>query len=65
VVHEPNPAVAQTAKTFPMLYYAFWIMVAIGVGTFVVFLPHTLLWGMRELFIKGKGHRESTSRKED
>ena len=65
VVHEPNPAAAETAKTFPMLFYAFWIMVAIGVGTFVVFLPHTVLWGLRELFTKGKEHRESVSRKED
>ena len=28
------------------------LMVALAVGTFFVFLPHTVLWGIRELFIK-------------
>lgn len=51
-VHEPNPALASTFKTFPVLAYAFWVMVAIAVGTFAVFLPHTALWGIRELFTK-------------
>ncbi len=50
VVHAPNPAMASTKKTFPVLFYAFWIMVGVAVGTFVVFLPHTALWGIRELF---------------
>lgn len=50
VVHEPNPALATTQKSFPVLFYAFWIMIAIAVGTFAVFLPHTVLWGIRELF---------------
>jgi hypothetical protein len=35
-----------------VLAYAFWIMVAIAGGTFVLFLPHTILWGIREIFIK-------------
>lgn len=52
VVHVPNPALSSTLKTFPVLFYAFWIMVVIAAGTFVVFLPHTVLWGIRELFIK-------------
>ena len=51
-VHEPNPALASTFKEFPILAYAFWIMMAIAVGTFAVFLPHTALWGLRELFTK-------------
>jgi hypothetical protein len=51
VVHAPNPAMAATKHTFPVLFYAFWIMVGIAVGTFVVFLPHTALWGIRELFV--------------
>jgi len=51
-VHEPNPALASTLKEFPVLAYAFWIMIAIAVGTFAVFLPHTALWGLRELFTK-------------
>lgn len=52
IVHEPNPSMAGTLKTFPVLFYAFWIMIAIAVGTFVVFLPHTILWGLRELLLK-------------
>lgn len=55
VVHEPNPSMAGTLKTFPVLFYAFWIMIAIAVGTFVVFLPHTVLWGLRELLSKKGG----------
>lgn len=58
VVHEPNPASIETWKTFPMLFSVFWVMVAIAVGTFVVFLPHAAIWGIRELFAKrGKAKR--------
>lgn len=52
VVHEPNPALLSTQKTFPVLFYAFWTMIALALGTFVVFLPHTITWGIRELFTK-------------
>jgi len=61
VVHEPNPALASTLKSFPVLAYAFWIMIGIAASTFLLFLPHTLLWGIRELFLKTdkeKPHRE-------
>ncbi|HCY84593.1 MAG TPA: hypothetical protein DHV36_05595 [Desulfobacteraceae bacterium] len=52
VIHAPNPFSASTLKSFPVLFYAAWIMVAIAVLTFVVFLPHTILWGLRELLLK-------------
>jgi len=52
VVHVPNPSLKATLDSFPVLFYAFWVMIAIAVGTFVVFLPHTVLWGLRELFQK-------------
>ena len=52
VVHPPNPAMLSTRETFPALFYAFWFMVALAVGTFVTFLPHTALWGIREVLIK-------------
>ena len=52
VVHTPNPALADTRTTFPVLFYVFWAMAAIAIGTFVIFLPHTALWGIRELFVK-------------
>lgn len=59
VIHEPRPFQAAALQKFPVLAYAFWIMVAIAVGTFVVFLPHTFLWGLRELFMKKEpAHRE-------
>ena len=64
VVHAPNPSLTGTLKTFPVLFYAFWIMIAIAVGTFAVFLPHTILWGIRELFTKKeKADREPDDKK--
>ncbi len=58
VVHAPNPSLVGTLESFPVLFYAFWIMIVIAVGTFALFLPHTILWGIRELFIK----KEKTDR---
>lgn len=52
VVHTPNPTELTTRKTFPVLFYVFWGMVALTVGTFLFALPHAALWGIRELFIK-------------
>lgn len=49
VIHSPNPAQAGTRESFPILFYAFWMIVAVAVGTFALFLPHTLLWGYRDL----------------
>lgn len=51
-IHEPNPALAGTFNEFPALAYVFWAMIILAVGTFAVFLPHTILWGVRELFAK-------------
>ncbi|MDP2643614.1 MAG: cytochrome b/b6 domain-containing protein [Desulfobacterales bacterium] len=48
VVHAPSPAAMTTRQSFPMLFYAFWVIIAVAVGTFAVFLPHTLLWGVRD-----------------
>jgi hypothetical protein len=56
-----KPSLAGTLKSFPVLFYAFWIMIVIAVGTFALFLPHTILWGIRELFIK----KEKTDREPD
>lgn len=52
LVHPPNPAMLSTRKTFPILFYAFWGMVVLAGGTFMVFLPHTVVWGIREMFMK-------------
>jgi len=66
VIHEPHPALASTLKDFPILAYAFWTMVAIAVGTFLLFLPHTILWGIRELMMtKEKKNSESHSQDKD
>lgn len=53
-IHEPMPASAKAKADFPALYWVFWIMAAIAVLTFAVFLPHTALWGLRELFSRKK-----------
>ena len=52
VIHPPSPVLMSTIRTFPVLFYVFWGMVVIAVGTFVVFLPHTIAWGIREIFTK-------------
>ena len=52
VVHSPNPAALATMSTFPMLFYVFWLIVAVAAGTFVVFLPQTLLWGIKDFMTK-------------
>lgn len=54
VVHEPSPLIAGTAQSFPVLYWAVWIMVLLAVGSFALFLPHTGLWMLRELFTRKK-----------
>jgi hypothetical protein len=41
-----------TRETFPVLFYVFWFMVALAMGTFLVFLPHTVFWGLREMLMK-------------
>lgn len=53
VVHEPRPGASSTRTAFPALFYVFWAMVCIALGTFVVFLPHTIMWALRELTRKG------------
>jgi hypothetical protein len=39
-------------RGFPVLYYAYWFMLALLVGTLAFFIPHSLLVGLRELFQK-------------
>jgi hypothetical protein len=64
-VHEPIPAMLSTRQTFPFLFFAFWMMATVAGGTFVVFLPHTALWGIRELLIMKKDRAESESKQQD
>ena len=50
-------------KNLPVMFYAFWIMIAITALTVVVFLPHALFWGLRELFVKT--NKETPDREPD
>ena len=60
VVHSPNPMAVETLQTFPMLFYAFWLILVVAAGTLAVFVPHTALWGIRELLA---GHRQRSTRR--
>lgn len=55
MVHEPNPISSEARGTFPLLYYAVWIMLILAVGVFVFFLPYTALWWIREFIAKLRG----------
>jgi hypothetical protein len=64
VLHPPNPANVGALKSFPVLFYVFWSMVVLAAGTFLVFLPHTALWGIRELLIAKKRKKEAVEPRE-
>ena len=52
IVHEP-PAGSIIARTsFPILYYTYWFMLVLLVGTLAFFIPHSFMVGLRELFKK-------------
>jgi hypothetical protein len=69
VNHEPNPAALSTRQSFPLLFYVFWMMAAIAVGTFAAFLPHAFMWGLREFlpdnFLSRLKNRFAGGRKQD
>ncbi|MBI4766738.1 MAG: hypothetical protein HY787_19435 [Deltaproteobacteria bacterium] len=65
VVHAPNPAASKTGRTFPALFYVFWLMTIIAIGTFALFLPHALLWGLREFLSREKKNGRTTAKNED
>jgi len=54
VVHQPAPESLTAKRQFPLLYYAYWFMLVLLVGTLAFFLPHTFLVGFRELFSRLK-----------
>jgi hypothetical protein len=55
MVHEPNPLAAETRDTFPALYYAVWFMLILAGGVFVIFLPYTAFWWVRDFVAKFGG----------
>ena len=69
VNHEPSPIDLGTRKSFPLLFYVFWMMVALAVGTFAAFLPHAFMWGLREFlpdnFLSRLKNRLARRRKPD
>jgi hypothetical protein len=54
IVHQPAAGSTAARKSFPVLYFAYWFMVALLVGTLAFFIPHSFLTGLRELFHKKK-----------
>jgi hypothetical protein len=50
IVHEPAAGSSIARTSFPILYYAYWFMLMLLVGTLAFFIPHSLLVGLRELF---------------
>ncbi len=58
IVHQPKPGSPATKKTFPALYYANWFMILLLVGVFAFFLPHSVIWVIRD-FLAGKKKEET------
>jgi hypothetical protein len=55
IIHQPDPGSVKARKGFPVLYYAYWFMAVLLIGTLGFFIPHAFLVGMRELFVRKKG----------
>ena len=55
VVHEPNPVSSEARAGFPLLYYGVWFMLILATGVFLIFLPYTALWWIREFIAKLRG----------
>jgi hypothetical protein len=49
VVHEPSAQSLTTRESFPSLFYAYWGMLLLFVGTLAFFVPHSFMVGLREL----------------
>jgi hypothetical protein len=65
VVHEPA-AGSLTAKTdFPILFYSYWFMLLLLVGTLAFFVPHTILVGVRESIAKLKKSKREDQRHDE
>jgi len=52
IIHEPSAGSALARTDFPILYYTYWFMLVLLVGTLAFFIPHSFLVGLRELFRK-------------
>jgi hypothetical protein len=54
IVHQPNPGSLEAKNDFPALYYTYLFMMVLLVGTLALFIPHSILVGLRELFGRKK-----------
>lgn len=54
IIHEPAPGSVAALKSFPLLYFVYWFMTILLVGTLAFFIPHSFLTGVRELFTRKK-----------
>jgi hypothetical protein len=52
IVHGPAPGSLTAKNSFPFLYYTYWFMLVLLIGTLAFFIPHSFLVGLRELFVK-------------
>ena len=52
VIHETSAGSMAAKANFPVLYYAYWFMLILLVGTLAFFIPHSILVGLRELLKK-------------
>ena len=52
IIHEPAAGSSMARTTFPILYFTYWFMLVLLVGTLGFFIPHSVLVGIRELFKK-------------
>jgi len=52
IVHGPAPGSLEAKNSFPVLYYSYWFMLVLLIGTLAFFIPHSFLVGLRELFKK-------------
>lgn len=58
VVHEPAPFSEEAASEFKALSWVSWGMAGLMFAVFMIFIPHTALWLLRELISRrGKGGR--------
>lgn len=52
VVHESREITPAVRETFPALYWAHVLMLALIVGVMLIFVPHGIAWWIREWFVK-------------
>jgi hypothetical protein len=61
IVHQPDPGSREAKKNFPALYYSYVFMMALLIGTLALFIPHSILVGLRELFGKKRKGANDTN----